>query len=235
MAMKAARSSWLFLCVVLGIGLSLGSTGCNPLGVFTFAAYLTGQDLEERIAFKFPQDARRVAVITYSPYSARQELGPVDRELNDRVSRRIADYFDSKRMRYKKEVILASKVQQFQNEHPDWVKWEKGEIGRALKADYLVYIDIQALSIYEEASHRTLYKGHAEMTVSVVRILPDAQETVFNGKFIVVDYPTKMRSVPTSDITLPRFREGFIDAMAKQVSWLFTPHETGDTFDRSDF
>ncbi len=232
--MKAAQRI-VFTSVAIGMLLSFCSVGCNPLGIFTFTAYLTGADLEERIAFKFPQDTKRVAVITYSPYSARQEMGPVDRELNDRVSRRIADYFDSKRMRYKKEVVLASKVQQFQNEHPDWVKWEKGEIGRALKVDYLVYVDIQSLSLYEEASHRTLYKGHAELTVSVVRILPDSQETVFNGKFIVVDYPTKLRSVPTSDITLPRFREGFIEAISKQVSWLFTPHETGDTFDHSDF
>lgn len=217
--------------LVAGLALLAGA-GCNPFAPLLFTAYLTGADMEQRILFKFPEDTKRIAVVSYVPSSARLDMGHFDRELNERVAVRIFEYFESRRVHSKKEVVKASKVQRWQDAHPNWMNMDPGEIGRALGVDHLVTVEVNALSLYEECSNRMLYKGHAETKVKVYRIQPEYHDCVFDTP-IVVDYPTKERPIPVADISFQRFRDGFVEHLAKRLSWVFTPHETGDQFDRA--
>lgn len=221
-------------CVGLGSALAalLLAAGCNPFAPILFGYYLTGQDMEQRILFKFPDDTKRIAVVCYTPHAARLELGHFDRDLNEQIARHIFDYFDSKRINYKKEVVKASRVHKWQDAHPHWMNLDPGEIGRALGVDYLVYIEMDQLSIFEESSHRTLYKGHANATVNVFRIAPENHELVYTNKSLTIDYPTKDRPIPVDSISFKLFRDRMVEHMAKRLSWVFVPHETGDTFDR---
>ena len=215
--------------------LAVLSAGCNPFAPFLFTAYLTGADREQRILFNFPDDAKRIAVVTQVPFGTRIDMGHLDRDLNEKVAREIFDYFETKKLTGKREVVRAAKVHKWQDEHPNWMNLDCGEIGRALRVDYLVVLEVRSMTLYEENSSRTLYKGHAEMNVQVYRISADSHEMVYSNPRLVVDFPTKDRPIPVADISFQRFRDGFVDELAKRISWVFVPHETGDQFDRADF
>jgi hypothetical protein len=219
--------------MVLMIALAVGLVaGCNPFAPFLFTAYLTGVDREQRILFKFPADAKRIAVVTQMPFGTRVDMGHMDRDLNEKVARSLFEYFDTKKLTGQRDVVRATRVHKWQDEHPNWMNLDAGEIGRALRVDHLVVLEIRALSIYEQNSSRTLYKGHAEVHVQVYRISPESHEVVYSNPRLVVDFPTKDRSIPVAEISFQRFRDGFVDELAKRISWVFVPHETGDEFDR---
>ncbi|HMP00911.1 MAG TPA: hypothetical protein PKD86_05970 [Gemmatales bacterium] len=220
------------------LALALGGVamaGCNPFGVFTLAAYLTGVDREQKVAFRFPNDAQRVMVITVLPPSSPLDLGNLDREINENLSRRISLYFDSKNRRFKKEVILPRKLHEFQGQNPDWQRMDVGDIARVLKADHVVVINLRMFRLYEPGSSNSLYKGHAEGTLTVFRVTPEDCEPVMPEEAIVVDFPNADRPVPTTDVSLPRFRQAFINHFSERISWYFVPHETADEFARSTF
>lgn len=233
--MRRRRCCWSFALLFVLPLVAVFGAGCNPFAPLLFTAYLTGADMEQRIQYKFPDDCRRVAVVSYVPYAARADMGHFDRDLNEKVARSIFGYFESKKINHRKEVVKASRVHEWQAQHPNWMNMDPGEIGRALNVDYLVFMEVGALSLYEECSNRTLYKGHAELMVKVYRITPEMHEVAYANPMLIVDFPSKDRSIPVDNISFPNFRDRFVDNVAKRLSWVFVPHETSEEFDRAPF
>jgi len=223
------------LALVLLIAGVVGSVGCNPFGVFTLAAYLTGVDKEQKVAFRFPVDARRVLVVTYLPPTTNFDLGHLDREINENLSRRISNYFDSRNRRYKAEMIHARKLHEFQDQNPDWQRMDLSELARALCADHVVVVKLHLFRLYEPGSSNSLYRGHAEGVLTVYRVMADQVEPLYPGEAFVVDFPNADRPVPTSEVSFPRFRQAFINAFCERISWRFVPHETAEEFAQSSF
>ena len=62
----------------------------------------------------------------------------------------------------------------FKNQHPAWKDLDTDEIGKELHADYVIYIEIEDLSLYQKSSFNTLLQGRAR----VVRRLPPRRRPV---------------------------------------------------------
>jgi hypothetical protein len=232
-----SASRWLPALTVLGSLLFV--SGCSILAPFYFAAILIGMDSRTPPEFHFqePEDKEktiRVAVLTYADLNTQIELGHVDRELDETVGRMLAKgLFEEKKKGV--EVIKASKVHRWQDEHPDWHSISsEAEIGQRLKADYLVYLEVGNIRFYEEGSNKTLFQGKAEIRVSVVKVDDNEGDVVFPPKYLTVAFP-KGRPIPAgNDMSMPQFRRMFLARIAERVCWIFLPHERGDEFDAKD-
>lgn len=226
MAHGQTRTAWI---VVAMAGLVAISAGCNPLFPFFMAPYLMGADQKANIKFHFPDNARRIAVLTYVPRNIQSEWGAVDREINEMVSRKIHEYIDSQNRKYKAKVVMAKRVHDWLDKHPDWHSMPLGEIAAALNVDHLVYLDFHVMSFYPEGSYKNLYQGHAEASISVIRQEDGHADTVFPAESFVIDYP-RTAPIHVQDMPLARFRREYLKQVAERVSWFFVPHETRDEF-----
>jgi hypothetical protein len=210
--------------------------GCEILAPFYLAAIMMGYDQRVPPAFEFPEDAKRIVVVTYTDLSTQTEFGHVDQELNDVLSRMLFQGFDQPKnaLTEKKrgiQVIKASKVAKWQDEHHDWTSMDPAEIGKALKADYVIYVEVGKLTMYEDGPSQILYRGHADVTLSVVRV--ENEEVVLPSETVSIYYP-KDRPIPVSgDIPPTKFRREFIRRMAERLSWYFLPHESGEEFEKT--
>jgi len=217
-------------------------SGCEIFAPFYVAAMMMGYDTRRDPAFTFPEDAKRIAVISYADSDTLIEMGHVDHELNETLSRTLFQEWDTgkneaplealTKKKVKPQVIKSSKVARWQDEHEDWRSLQPAEMGRELKADYVIYVEIAKCSIYETGS-KVLYHGQAEVTITVVRV--ENEEIAFGPETMSIEYP-RGRPIPVSNEIPPlKFRREFIRRMAQQVSWLFIPHESGDEFSKDPF
>jgi hypothetical protein len=220
-------------------GLLLGTTsmavGCNPIAPIYFATILLGRDPRIPARFKFPEPAKgapnlRIAVITDADTRMQVELGHIDREVNDAVSLQLFQGLLNEKQKGV-EVIKASKVHAWQDEHPDWQSIaSEAEIGRRLKADYLVLLELEKLHFYEEGSNKTLFRGQAEISISVCKVDENDGEMVLQKDYITVEFP-KGRPIPASnEMSLPKFRRMFVARIAERVCWTFLPHDQSEEF-----
>lgn len=213
-----------------------GALGCQILAPFYVVAVMMGFDQRVPPAFEFPEDAHRIVVVTYADLATQVEFGHLDYELNDMLSRMLWQGFEDPKNDFidrprKIEVIKASRVARWQDEHHDWTTWDPADIGKALKADYVISIHVSKLSLYEDGPSQILYRGQADVQVSVIRT--ENEETVFGPETVTVYFP-KDRPIPVSPELPPsKFRREFIRRMAERISWLFLPHERGEEFDKT--
>jgi hypothetical protein len=219
------------LMSLLGLWLVGLSSGCNLLAPFYFVAILSGKDARVAPVFEFPPDAQRLLVVTYMPVGTQIEVGHFDQELDEAVARRLFEGFEADGKEI--QVIKASRLAKWQDENPDWRSMEPDEIGRALKADYVVYLELDHLRFYGEGSNKTLYEGNVEVSISVVRVNEDDGEIVLPKDTLTVEFP-RGRPMAT-DMPISRFRREFIRRLTEQICWYFLPHETRDEFARDPF
>ena len=109
-------------------------------------------------------EGRRVAVVCVSNDSS---YGPssVSSMLGRSVSRLLEENIDDI------DIVHTDEIADWIDNH-DWDEMDYREIGRGVKAEMVVAIDVDGLSLYEG---RTLYKGRADVTVSVYELDEDEQ------------------------------------------------------------
>lgn len=217
--------------------------GCNLFAPFYFAAIMAGMDSRVQPGFAFPDPDEkdykwRVVVVTYANEGTQLEAGPIDRELNELLSRRLHDGFTQDREPI--EIILASKLAKWQDRHPDWRSLEPSEVGRALKndegrgADYVVCLEVGSLQFHEPGGGRLLYHGHAEIAISVVKVNEEGGELVLPPETLSIEFP-RGRPVESSQVSPLRFKRAFLSTLATQISWLFLPHDSREEFGNEPF
>jgi hypothetical protein len=107
------------------------------------------------------------------------------------------------------------------------------EIGRKLKADYVLDMNIQSFSLYEKRSNPPLFRGEAEIAISLFKVeVKDGDHKVFfKGDYRGEGSPTPFDAGTTSPAT---FRAGFLSKMARDISKMFIAYpqtERGPSFD----
>jgi hypothetical protein len=215
-AVKAAWAGLIGSAVLL-----IGSLGCNPLALFLIPAHVMGVGDSANIKFKFPKDAKRVAVVVHMPSHNQVEVGHFDRDVNNLLAKKVADYLDRRPV-----VVLAAKVHQWLDENHDWKT--PYEIGRGLKVDHVIFIEIRRVSFYEREGWTQYYKGLAEMSLGVYRVGSEADESIpiYGPESVTIRYPNTVRPVSSSELSLSQFRELFVRHAAERLSWYFVPHAT---------
>lgn len=99
--------------------------------------------------------------------------------------------------------------------------WEEyAEVGKAMKADMVVGIDLEGFSIFQG---QTLYQGKANATIRVYDCRQGGK-MVFEKILPQAVYPPNS-GVPTSDRLEAEFRREFVSVLADQIARHFYAHD----------
>ncbi len=225
----AARSKrWLLPILLVASVLGLG---CNVLSVpfFLFGPEPTVPPEMPITSDKKDRKVRVVILTLNQGLETRPELSGVDRELTSKFAKYMLEGF--KAHDEKVAVVPPSKVDQYKADTPNWRSLDfKDDIGRKkFDADYVIVLEIHSLSLYQSGNGNTLFRGKANIGVSLINTFdPDG---VPEKKEFVKEFPSENKGeIPVGDITVTQFKEQFIDYLAKNLSWYFTPHPTSDKY-----
>jgi hypothetical protein len=224
--MTVRGSQWL-LAGLLGATLCTGCQGVSPAALAYFLLPESKEPAEyRRLPPGDKKKTNRVAILTVATLQTQTEFIQVDREL----SQLLADQLEAacKENDDHIHIIPPGDVEEFKNRTPDWKSLSTAEIGRALRADYVIVLDLGKMTLYQQGSHDTLMQGHAELSIALVDVAhPD---TVGKGKELSYTYPSDARgSIPVdADMPPQQFSQQFLAHLAKRLSFSFVPHTKHD-------
>jgi hypothetical protein len=211
---KLQRRLMLFLLLLVSGGVVVSQTGCIGLAAHVIYA-IRGNKVKAEYS---GLEKKRVAVICVSSAST---YGP------DNAAERIAN---AVRMTLAQQNLKIDFVRQ--NEINDWLdgNWEDidyVEIGKAVKADRVVAIDMESYSLYEGT---TLFKGRSGFTVSVFDMEQGGQQ-VFGKGPREFEYP-KSTVVPATSTSERQFEQYFVMEMGAEVARYFYDYDFPETIAR---
>lgn len=199
-------------CMVVGL------TGCQYL---ILAGYLIGgppsiePDFDAATNKSFTGKGEKIAVICYAPDKVKWDFDKIDRELSFYVSHRLQSH--------KILVINPEEVNAWVEQNPDWEKAD--ELGEAAGAKYVVYIELDEFSLYEENSSN-LYRGRTKGMVSVYE-MEDGEGEVIYTKDLDSKYPIHT-PVATSEKSFYDFKSLYMSRLSEEIGRLFYEHFAGD-------
>ncbi len=205
------RSRWVG--AMLAALVLVTSGGCSLL---PFIAYLY-----EGIATKAEYDGlkgKRVAVICRPVASLQYQSSSVSRELSMAVADLLAMH-----VRHIK-LIDQDEIDRWEDEN-EWDNYI--QIGKALKADMVVGIDLDQFSLLQG---QTLYQGKASVEVSVY----DLSKTTTKRPVFQKSLPQRMwppnAPIPAAEKPLAEFQREFINQLAGQIGRHFYDHDATQDF-----
>jgi hypothetical protein len=212
-------AGWMVLAAALGMGCSLSS----------LPYFLSAGDSREApmlMGLTPPEKGKpvRVAVMAYQGGVADSDLVTVERDLESQLSQQL--FRDFKENKQAVSIVPTGKVQEFKNNNPGWKRsMDLKEIAQYFKVDYLIYLEVDSISLYQTGSARMLFQGRANITVSLLNARsPDESPS---PKTFACMYPSASKApIPVDPSTSPRaFYMAFVEYMGKRLAWYFIPHE----------
>jgi hypothetical protein len=158
---------------------------------------------------------KRVAIVTVtdsSQYSDDASARILSRRVAEILGREVKDI----------KIVREDEVQQWRDRN-GWDAIEFLDIGRGVKADKVVGIEMTKLRLRDGA---TLYRGRAEVTVTVYDIATDTME--FRRHLEEFTYPVSA-GMYTSETTESKFRNLFLGVLASKVARYFHGYDFSDT------
>jgi len=117
------------------------------------------------------------------------------------------------------DVVSQQKIAAWMDQH-DMEYIDHAEIGRAVQADMVVAIDVEALRLQDS---QTLYKGRADYRLEVIDV-KDNGRVVFAPFTPPVIYP-RISGLPTTSVAKEQFRQKFVEIIADDVARHFYAHD----------
>ncbi len=207
-------TAWILLSALLA-----SNTGCSYL---LFLGYLIGgppsiePDFDAQTKESFTDKDVTVAVVCYAPTDIRYSFEDIDHEVAKFVAFRLHQH--------KVKVVSPDRVRAWLDENREWDK--PAEIGEHFDATYVVYIDLNEFSLYEDDS-ANLYRGRAEAVVSVWKMddSGDAEKIYTTEK--VSKFPTH-QPIASSDESYQNFKARYLARLSDEVGRLFYEYFTYD-------
>jgi hypothetical protein len=216
--------------------------GCNPLTMPFFMAF----GVQEKVPPDFPlanppedpndppskslrKQPPKVVVLVTAPVGSKidPEFRGIDRTLTSQFVQRLLED-----CRVNKETVLViphSAVDKFKQNNPSWKSLSAKEIGQRLNADYVIEMEVRAMGMYEPGSRHSLYRGQAQISVSVTDTHRASDEPVFQREYDG-QYP---RTNPEMADTSPEvFKQKFLGFVVTDLVWMFTAHQSEDQYHR---
>jgi hypothetical protein len=209
-------------CLSLFIAVALCLATLPGCSYILFFGYLIGGP--PSIEPKFDADTKEsmtdkdvtVAVICFAPNDVRYNFESVDHEVSKYVTMRLAQHHV--------DVINPDRVRAWLDENKDWDKPE--EIGAAFNTTYVVYIDLNDFSLYEDGS-ATLYRGKAEAIVSVYKMDEDGTAERIFLEEIRSRFPLHQPK-SASEESYNTFKARYLSRLSEEIGRLFYEYYVAD-------
>ncbi len=209
-----ARIWWLSSAVVLAAGFIAVESGCTSM--FATVAWVIGGDdtPPEFTGLKNKQVAvvcRPMVELEYANSRSAEEIAKhVGKLLENRVR--------------KVRIVDPRQVAQWTDEH-DWDDF--AEVGKALKADMVLGIDLEGFNLYQG---QTLFQGRARVVLTVYDIAQNGK-VVYRKKLPQTVYPPNV-AIPTAERQEDEFRRLFISVLSDEIGRHFYGHDSRADFAR---
>jgi hypothetical protein len=183
------------------------SSGCRS-AIATALYLIKGNEVEPDYS---GLKGKKVAVVCRPPVGLQYANSNAGRDLAQQITKLLKERVP------KIKVVDSQKVANWCDENT----WEEySEVGKALKADVVVGVELEKFSIYQA---QTLYQGKANAMVRVYDC-KDGGKVVFEKILPQTVYPPNT-FIQTSDIQETEFRREFIGVLADQIARHFYPHD----------
>lgn len=216
----ARRALRTWVAVFMAATLCVSLSGCSYI---LFFGYLLGGppsveppfDTETRESMT-DKDVT-VAVICFAPKDVKYGFEKIDEELAKYVTFRLHEH--------KISVINPDQVKAWLDANKDWDKPE--EIGAAFKTTYVIYIDLNEFTLYEEGS-ATLYRGRSEAIVSAWKMDEDFEtaEKIFS-KEKISKFPLH-RPESSTETTYSNFKARYLSRLSDEIGRFFYEYYLSD-------
>jgi hypothetical protein len=216
----------------LGAGL-LGAVlcaGCDPATMMYFLTPETKEAPElRRLASEDKKKEVKVVILAYPAMDLRAEFIQADRELTFLLARQLTEL--ARANEEKLVVVPPRRVEEYKNQHPSRHGWDPTDIGKYFQADYVIYLELNRMSLYEVGAGNQLLRGRADISVSLIDMHSEDQDL---GKEQTMPftclYPSDSRGPIAESLDTPagQFRQQFLAYVAKRLSWYFAPHQKRD-------
>src|SRR5947209_8022189 len=184
--MAAPRRRWLLAASLL-VAAALG-TGCNVLSLpyFLFSPDDTKPAEAKNLGTKEKDKTVRVLLVATHPgLETRPEFIRVDRELCGLVAQQLQAAAAANKEKI--EIVPVRQVERYKEEHPGWETMYR-EMAKEFDADYLVTLDIDSISLYDKGMGNLLYRGRANISVSITDLNKPDDEPI--TKPFACSYPS---------------------------------------------
>jgi hypothetical protein len=201
------RRGFVFVAVLMMV--LMPAAGCSN-ALFTLVYLIKGTDVDPD--FK-ELKGKKVAVVCRPVGSLSYSDVNVGRDLAQQITLLLQEQVP------KIKTIDQKKVARWTDENA----WEEyPEVGKALKADMVVAVDLESFKILQG---QTLYQGKANATVRVYDCSKTGKgKEVFRKNLPQSIYPPNA-PIPTTDRTEPEFRREFVMILANQIARHFFAHD----------
>jgi hypothetical protein len=215
------------LAALLGAALLL-MPGCNPLQVL---AYFIAPDSIEPPQCPLTVKGKDVKVLVIAAYASTLPSDPAlmrsDWDLCARLTRLLEERYKENKDRVK--IIPPTQVKTYMNGKPGWRELPPQDVGKHFDADWVINLEIESISLYDHGSHNFFYQGTAEIQVTVTDVhKPVGEGTVFDEPY-QVKYP-KSNPMERGEMSPQKFREKFIDRIARDLTQYFASHEPREKY-----
>lgn len=209
----------LMLMFFLLMGCALVGIGCSPGSLMYFLLPEPKEPARMRqLTSQNAERTPRVVVLTYAGLETRPEFIQADRQLADLLAKQLSEL--SRENKEHVTVISPRKIEAYKSNHHDWHQRDLREIGRTFDADYIVYLEINGLDMYERGSAQQLYRGRADLTIHLID-MKNSDES--ESRPFRCTYPSEARG-PVQigfDSNPTQFRLAFLTHVARELSWHF--------------
>jgi hypothetical protein len=224
--MSAKNRTWFLAALVLGSAWM--AIGCNPASINFLLMPFVDDKVPAKCKLAHGDKEVHVAILcTHSRLETRPELLPADSELSERLAMQLRKRCAENKEKIK--IIPPSQARSLVNQNAGHAL-SLQEIGEKLKADIVVNLEINSISLYEKGSHSTLFRGNTEITVTVADTSkPKGENTVFQEVYRR-EYPGSRGPIDASGSSVLEFRTLFLNRIAGDLARMFTAFPPDERF-----
>ncbi len=205
------------------------TSGCD---MASLAYFLLPESRMEAHIKHLPSDEKgkspKVVILTWAGLETRSEFIGADRQLSEMLGLQLKQLAEEAKENI--TIVPVRKVEEFKNATPSWKSMDLAEIGRRFNADYVIYLELNSMSLYEPGMGNMLMRGRVTLNVQLCEVAkPD--ETPLSQPYSCV-YPGEAPgAVPVENAAQKmQFRQAFLHKVARDLSLNFARYSRHERY-----
>jgi hypothetical protein len=219
------------LCLSPLVGL-WALSGCNPASLAMLMYPFLDDKEPAKCKIAASDKETTVAIVTWfgdRGLSMWPDVMPADSELSEKLAVLLRDRYAMNKEKVK--IVPNAQVRSCQNKQVGNT-WSPAEIGKRVKADKVIALEITSLSLHEKGSSQTLFRGNTEIGIKVYDLEKPAGEQVVYDDFYKRVFPKE--SPIDRDGSVQQFRANFLNHVARELSRYFAAYKSDERMYNND-
>ena len=210
---------WRWLLVLIGM-LAWVSIGCNPQFIsMALRPFDDGKVPPDYPLFAGDKEITLAIVTNFARPETNPDLQAADADLAEQVASAIRQR--CKENKHKLKIVPHAQVRGQQLKQQQRDATSPVELGKSLKADFVLDLTINSLTLYEKNYHPQMYRGRADIAVNLYKVeVKDESHKVFSKEFRRI-HPRDSPPIDAGSSSASSYRSLFLVKVASDISRMF--------------